>query len=149
MTKKNITIQAKKGRLLIFHNTYPNTNIRHELSEHAGMPVIKGEKYAFNLWFKECNSRMLYSVFNPSYYNISSNQNIQPKLENKIKDMSNNEIQKLYNNKEIFFYNNVIKEEYISILTSNLSFNNDSKRRSAWVKLDKVNNFIHFLENLG
>ena len=146
MTKKNITIQAKKGRLLIFHNTYPKTNIRHELSEHAGMPVIRGEKYAFNLWFKECNSKMLYSVFNPSYYNISSNQNIQPKLENKIKDMSNNEIQKLHNNKEIFFYNNVIKEEYISILTSNLSFNNDSKRRSAWVKLDKVNNFIHFLE---
>ena len=31
-------------------------------------------------------------------------------------------------------------------MNSNLSFNNDSKRRSAWVKLDKVNNFIHFLE---
>lgn len=26
---------------------------RHELSEHCGMPVLKGEKYAFNLWFRE------------------------------------------------------------------------------------------------
>ena len=43
--------------------------------------VIRGEKYAFNLWFKECNSKMLYSTFNPSYYNDIFNTNIQPKLE--------------------------------------------------------------------
>ena len=55
ITKKNITIEPIKGRLLVFHNTYSNTNIRHELSEHAGLPVIKGEKYAFNLWFHEKN----------------------------------------------------------------------------------------------
>ena len=38
------------------------------MSQHAGMPVIKGEKYAFNLWFKECRAKKLYSEFNPGYY---------------------------------------------------------------------------------
>lgn len=69
--KLNISVSAEKGTLLIFENTYKNTNIRHPLSEHAGMPVIKGEKYAFNLWFRESNSKKLYSEFNPDYYNNS------------------------------------------------------------------------------
>lgn len=69
MTKLNITIPAEKGKLLVFHNTVSQTDhTRHELSEHAGLPVEEGEKYAFNLWFKECNSRSLYKDFNPSYY---------------------------------------------------------------------------------
>ena len=32
----------KKG-LLVFENVHDGTNKRHELSEHAGMPVIEGE----------------------------------------------------------------------------------------------------------
>ena len=35
-------------------------NIRHELSEHAGMPVIEGEKWGFNLWFREQSRQKLY-----------------------------------------------------------------------------------------
>ena len=53
MTKLNIDIKPKKGKLLVFENTYKNTGIKHELSEHCGCPVIQGEKYAFNLWFRE------------------------------------------------------------------------------------------------
>lgn len=68
MTKLNITVEPKKGRLLIFDNTFKETNIRHPLSEHAGLPVEEGEKYAFNLWFRECNRNILYSEFNPEYY---------------------------------------------------------------------------------
>ena len=68
MTKLDITINPDKGKLLIFNNTEKDTNIRHNLSEHAALPVIKGEKYAFNLWFRECNSSTLYSDFNPDYY---------------------------------------------------------------------------------
>ena len=52
-TKLNIDINPQKGRLLIFQNVEDKTNIRHELSEHSGMPIIEGEKYAFNLWFRE------------------------------------------------------------------------------------------------
>lgn len=53
MTKLNINIEPKIGKLLVFENTYKNNGIKHELSEHCGCPVIQGEKYAFNLWFRE------------------------------------------------------------------------------------------------
>ena len=70
MTKLNITITAEKGKLLVFNNTVSmDDHTRHELSEHAGLPVEEGEKFAFNLWFRECNSKMTYKDFNPSYYN--------------------------------------------------------------------------------
>jgi prolyl 4-hydroxylase len=55
--KLNIDIKPEKGKLVIFENVYTNTNIKHELSLHAGTPVIKGEKYAFNLWFREMNRK--------------------------------------------------------------------------------------------
>jgi len=74
LNRINVDILPKKGKLLVFENTYSGTNVKHPLSEHAGMPVIKGEKYAFNLWFKECNAKMLYSDFNPNYY-ITNNNN--------------------------------------------------------------------------
>jgi|LauGreDrversion4_2_1035121.scaffolds.fasta_scaffold03983_6 prolyl 4-hydroxylase len=72
LNRLNLNVLPKRGKLLVFENTYPGTNIKHPLSEHAGMPVIKGEKYAFNLWFKECNSSRLYSEFNPGYYQVNS-----------------------------------------------------------------------------
>jgi len=53
MTRLNIDIAPKIGKLLVFENTYKNTCIKHELSEHCGCPVIQGKKYAFNLWFRE------------------------------------------------------------------------------------------------
>jgi prolyl 4-hydroxylase len=68
LNRLNIDVLPKQGKLLVFENTYSGTNIKHPLSEHAGMPVIKGEKYAFNLWFKEYNAKKLYSDFNPIYY---------------------------------------------------------------------------------
>ncbi|MDX1491825.1 MAG: 2OG-Fe(II) oxygenase [Pseudohongiellaceae bacterium] len=46
-------VEAKKGRLVIFHSCYPGTTIRHPHSLHGGMPVIRGEKWACNLWFRE------------------------------------------------------------------------------------------------
>ena len=64
----NLTVEAKKGRIVVFENTLKDSHDKHPLSEHADMPVLKGEKYAFNLWFRECNSNMLYKIFNPEYY---------------------------------------------------------------------------------
>ena len=67
--KLNITIPAEKGKLLIFQNTISiNNNKRHVLSLHAGLPVQLGEKYAFNLWFRECSRKVLYKDYNPDYY---------------------------------------------------------------------------------
>lgn len=51
--KLKLKIPAKQGGLLIFENTYRNTNHIHENSLHAGCPVVHGEKWAFNLWFRE------------------------------------------------------------------------------------------------
>ena len=68
-TKLGITISANKGKLLVFQNTISEKNHdKHLLSEHAGTPVEEGEKYAFNLWFRECDIDTLYKDFNPNYY---------------------------------------------------------------------------------
>ena len=61
-TKLDISVEAKKGRILVFHNHENNTNTVHPLSEHAGTPVIEGEKYAFNLWFRQQDRKKDYIV---------------------------------------------------------------------------------------
>ena len=83
MTKLNKTITSEKGKLLVFNNTYKDSHERHVLSEHAGMPVLKGEKYIFNLWFRECGRWSLYREFNPKYYeNIDNNPPPPPTCNN-------------------------------------------------------------------
>ena len=49
---KDISISAREGRMAIFHNTLPGTADPHPDSTHAGMPVVEGEKWAFNIWFR-------------------------------------------------------------------------------------------------
>ena len=56
--KLDVNIPAKKGNAVVFHNTLPNdpgaTHPRiNPKSLHGGMPVIKGEKWMVNLWFRE------------------------------------------------------------------------------------------------
>lgn len=68
MTRLDIVVKPKQGRLLVFENCQRDSNEKHIDSLHEGMPVIKGEKFAFNLWFKECTRSMLYREFNPEYY---------------------------------------------------------------------------------
>ena len=52
-----INIPPKKGDAVVFHNTVPNDAHTHPKinprSLHGGMPVIKGEKWMVNLWFRE------------------------------------------------------------------------------------------------
>ena len=155
MTKLNITVDAKKGKLLVFDNTYENSNIKHPLSEHAGSPVEEGEKYAFNLWFRECSRSVLYKDFNPDYYlkfdNVNANSN------NLINTINNN----LNNTTDLFKYNEnrlhdsydiYSKTEFLNqSLCNNILFltnlNND-KRKNGWVKLIETENFTAMLESL-
>ncbi len=51
--KLDVEVKAKQGRMVIFHNCYEGTNKRHPDSLHGGLPVVKGEKWAVNLWFRE------------------------------------------------------------------------------------------------
>ena len=52
-----INIPPKKGDVVVFHNTLANVADTHPKinprSLHGGMPVIKGEKWMVNLWFRE------------------------------------------------------------------------------------------------
>lgn len=51
--KLGLEIEAHKGRLAIFHNCLVGSTAVHPKSLHSGMPVARGEKWAFNLWFHE------------------------------------------------------------------------------------------------
>ena len=57
----DIEVSPRQGTLLVFHNTLPGTNVVHPDSLHAGMPVHRGRKYAFNLWFREHPLSVLYT----------------------------------------------------------------------------------------
>ena len=53
-----VTISPRKGDVVIFHNALLNSesSLHAEInprSLHGGMPVIKGEKWVINLWFRE------------------------------------------------------------------------------------------------
>jgi prolyl 4-hydroxylase len=49
----DIEVSAKKGRMLLFHNCYVDSAVCHPSSLHGGMPVLQGQKWACNLWFRE------------------------------------------------------------------------------------------------
>ena len=48
-----MVVPALQGRLLVLHNTGHGSTSLDLASRHAGLPVGSGEKWAFNLWFKE------------------------------------------------------------------------------------------------
>lgn len=53
----DLEVRAIQGRLLLFHNCEPGTTLRHPDSLHGGQPVLRGEKWACNLWFRERSYR--------------------------------------------------------------------------------------------
>ena len=50
--KLNKSIHPEPGKVLIFWNVYEGTRTIHPDSMHGAQPVKKGEKWAFNLWFR-------------------------------------------------------------------------------------------------
>ena len=158
-----------KGKLLVFQNTVSDTDhTRHSMSEHAGLPVEEGEKFAFTLWFKECNSKMLYRDFNPGYYkNIDNNINesvqttnkeqipeptLEPTCQNLFKNVINEPEIKLTDDKiNIKSFTGIINIKHgltdndIKKLTNNLKFN-DNKRRSAWKQINNQNKIKNLIK---
>ena len=133
LNKVNIDVNAKKGKLLVFENTYTGTNIKHPLSEHAGMPVIKGEKYAFNLWFKECNSKKLYSEFNPDYY---KNMDVVTQTNNTssiITDVSNQQQANDSLNVNVNVNEIISKHKYNNILNIPSQFTKESTEKNIYL----------------
>lgn len=50
--KLDLAVDARPGRLVIFHNIVDEETNLHPHSLHGGMPVTEGEKWACNLWFR-------------------------------------------------------------------------------------------------
>ena len=48
-----VSIKPNKGDVVIFNNCIQDTTDIHHKSLHGGSPVIAGEKWAVNLWFRE------------------------------------------------------------------------------------------------
>ncbi|MDP1932621.1 MAG: 2OG-Fe(II) oxygenase [Gammaproteobacteria bacterium] len=48
-----IGVDARKGRMLLFHNCANGTTELHPDAVHGGMPVRNSEKWICNLWFRE------------------------------------------------------------------------------------------------
>ena len=46
-------ITPKKGRCIFFSTTHMGTDRRLEASLHGAEPVVRGEKMAVNLWFRQ------------------------------------------------------------------------------------------------
>lgn len=155
MTKLDITVSAEKGKLLVFHNTISDIDhTRHKLSEHAGLPVEEGEKFAFNLWFKECNNKILYKEFNPSYYSFEDKEIEKKELddnEGELKDVISDvtlklkNYEKIHSKKDIFKIKNFASNEIIDTLISKCNFNTRS-RRDAWVKLFDTSDLVSKIE---
>ncbi len=51
--KLGIKVTPKMGRMVIWQNIVMGGNSPHPRSLHAGMPVIKGEKWAVTFWFRK------------------------------------------------------------------------------------------------
>ena len=110
------------------------------------MPVIKGEKYAFNLWFKECNSKKLYSEFNPEYYKTEdTSQSI-----NKYTQLTKLDgFTKISEEKQIYKLEQMLDENECKIIMDNCEFANTStKYVNCWVNNNKVPDIVNKIENV-
>ena len=135
MTMLNQIISAKRGRLLVFHNTKMDSegnHNKHPLSEHAGLPVIRGEKYAFNLWFRECYHTQLYKEFNPEYYDMENTE------------LNFGHLTRLHDTKDIYMLSNYLRKDQIFNLLDLCNYKNGIKR-TAWINKQHI---IKLIKNL-
>jgi hypothetical protein len=47
--QSRLAVQSRAGRAVLFYSQFPNGKID-KMSEHGGCPVLRGTKYAANLW---------------------------------------------------------------------------------------------------
>ena len=172
MTKLDIDVPAEKGKILIFTNVYKDTNVRHPLSEHAGTPVLEGEKWAFNLWFREIPKNEFYykdkkplpppnlnknNSLNCKNNSLNCKNNILSKLNHtmhtKISDIDlikeDKDANVLNNEPLIVSFKNIINcDDVVQLMTlanKNYDFKNahiDAPRSVCWLKNDEIPTLI-------
>lgn len=142
-TKLNIDVKPKAGRLLVFHNTYKGTNKRHPLSEHAGCPVIAGEKWAFNLWFREDDfKKVVYDPPRSTFTSVSYKALNEDGNAVEITDLTNTKIGTTYNI-SIKSYENVIAHADLERLEEDIKFENNSSKATVWIPTSSHKKFIN------
>ncbi len=145
-TKLNINVEAKKGRLLVFQNVYDGTNKKHNLSEHAGTPVLKGEKWAFNLWFREKPRNII--VYDPDNEKVVE-KNITGSIEKK--NIYTSKISEYHvNNESKSVYKNFMSEEEIKDLSRYCNFKEEDgkKRLNCWGANINIINILEKIANI-
>ena len=163
-TKQNISVTPNIGKLLIFQNVFPGTNKRQPLSEHAGCPVLKGEKWGFNLWFREDNFKKIvpYSIkiFNDlesenkdEIETETETETIETKIISKFEnETTETKIISEFDNDIVKIYNNVISKEDFNNFEIELGkhyFNtNVTEKQVIWLNNKKFPNLIKKIENL-
>ena len=154
MTKLQKTITAEKGKLLIFHNCKHNSNERHPMSEHSGMPVIKGEKWAFNLWFREKPFNIIYNPIHEStpmekytirhFYVPSPVDNKAVPISPAVSAPTNNII-----SKTMIIYNKLLKNKDLQAIATQIVSNhlkNNKNRQNIWLMNYNYNDLINNIE---
>ena len=163
-TKLNLEVNAEKRKLLVFENVHSGTNKRHELSEHAGMPVIEGEKWAFNLWFREESREKLYeynkeeNTLKPtkevsiSEFSVLDDLNFSivkgdtplkpPEEDTPLKHQEDNTP-----SNEIKTYQSILSSDDMLKIIMNCYFE-EKDRATTWINKDKIPEIIKKIEEL-
>tara|TARA_Y100000389_G_scaffold21763_1_gene18699 strand:+ start:11836 stop:13917 length:2082 start_codon:yes stop_codon:yes gene_type:complete len=128
-TKLDINSSAEKGKLLVFHNVFKGTNKKHPMSEHAGTPVLKGEKWAFNLWFREDDfKKIVYNPPAPDPTPSTTSATLPPQLK-----MSS--FQKSEETGSLALYDNILTVSDVARFNSVLTFDKSTDRKTCqWLK---------------
>ena len=58
----DMEIRARKGRMVLFHNCHPGSTVCHPDSLHGDLPVLQGEKWVCNFWFRELEYQLAKTV---------------------------------------------------------------------------------------
>jgi len=132
----NILVKPKSGRMVVFENTQKGTLIPDEKSLHSGKPVIKGEKYAFNLWFRHLPITQYFNL--EKYLNDDKAKNIQKKI---LLEKTDNFEYMIYNN----YLSNKENKKILDILekTSSKKVNN---RESYWIAKSQLDFLVDKIE---
>lgn len=166
-TRLNVDVKAEKGKLLVFSNVKGDTNIRHPLTEHCGRPVIAGEKWAFNLWFREENRQTI--VYDPKSEIVTQEPVKQESVEkNSLVDIvpisTSKSINVLPNEEEdenfkikyseipnypfVKMFDNAVNDLMIEKIMEKASFPDKSTKKISWLKNEEHPVFIDYVQKL-
>lgn len=145
-SKLNKEVVPKKGKILIFSNVYNNLNIPHELSEHAGLPILKGEKWAFNICFRE---KSIYKLYDNKECLYKNNINNEYNRNISVLDNLNFGIakSKVITIKEINCYKNILSSNEMFKIIMNCYFEKKEKSK-VWINKERIPEIIKKIEEI-